>query len=98
MAKKRRKRQQNKNGMIWIAVIVMTLLIVMSTQIVNLHEKNETYLAKEETLKSQLEEEKERSDEIKDYEKYTKTQKFIEDIAKSKLGLVYDNEIVFKKK
>lgn len=98
MAKKRRKRQQNKNGMIWIAVIVMTLLIVMSTQIVNLHEKNETYLAKEETLKSQLEEEKERSDEIKDYEKYTKMQKFIEDIAKSKLGLVYDNEIVFKKK
>ena len=98
MAKKRRKRQQNRNGKIWISVIVMTLLIVMSIQIVNLHEKNKTYLAKEAALKSQLEEEKERSQEIADYEEYTKTQKFIEDMAKSKLGLVYDNEIVFKKK
>ena len=51
-----------------------------------------------ESLKTQLEDEKNRSQEIKDYEEYTKTQKFIEDMAKSRLGLVYDNEVIFKKK
>lgn len=73
-------------------------LIVMSVQIVGLYNKKETYMAKESSLKTQLEDEKNRSQEIKDYEEYTKTQKFIEDMAKSRLGLVYDNEVIFKKK
>ncbi len=75
-----------------------TFLIVMSVQIVGLYNKKETYMAKESSLKTQLEDEKNRSQEIKDYEEYTKTQKFIEDMAKSRLGLVYDNEVIFKKK
>lgn len=95
--KRRRKRQQNRAGKIWISVIVLTLLVVMSVQIVRLHGKNEEYLAKEESLQAQLEEEKNRAQEIQDYEEYTKTQKFVEDMAKSKLGLVYKNEIIFKK-
>ena len=90
--RRRKKRKQNGNGKIWISIIVATLLIVMSVQIVGLYNKKETYMAKE------LEDEKNRSQEIKDYEEYTKTQKFIEDMAKSRLGLVYDNEVIFKKK
>ena len=35
---------------------------------------------------------------LKDYEEYTKSQDYVEDIAKSKLGLLHDNEIVFKEK
>lgn len=98
MAGKRRRRgQQNRAGNIWISVIVMTLLLVMSIQIVRLHDKNQVYLAKEESLEAQLEEEKERAKELEDYEEYTKTDKFIEDMAKSRLGLVHKNEIIFKK-
>lgn len=78
-------------------MIVMTLLLVMSIQIVRLHDKNQVYLAKEESLEAQLEEEKERAKELEDYEEYTKTDKFIEDMAKSRLGLVHKNEIIFKK-
>ena len=92
--RRRKKRKQNGNGKIWISIIVATLLIVMSVQIVGLYSKKETYMAKESSLKTQLED----SQEIKDYEEYTKTQKFIEDMAKSRLGLVYDNEVIFKKK
>ncbi len=97
-AKRRKKRQQNRAGKIWISLIVLVLLVVMSIQIVNLKGKNEQYLAKEKSLQTQLEEEKNRSQEIQDYEEYTKTQQFVEDLAKSKLGLVYKNEIIFKKK
>jgi len=98
MAGRKRKRKQNRAGKIWISAIVVTLLVVMSVQILRLHEKNQNYLAKETSLEAQLEEEKERSQEIQEYEEYTKSQAFIEDMAKSKLGLVYDNEIIFKKK
>ena len=47
-------------------------------------------------LEEQIEEEKRRSEEIEEYGKYTKTKKFVEDMAKEKLGLVKDDEIVFK--
>ena len=74
------------------------LLIVMSIQIVNLNQKNQGYVAQEESLNEQLEGETQRQSELEEYEKYTQTQEYIEDTAKSKLGLVYNNEIVFKEK
>ena len=53
--RRRKKRKQNGNGKIWISIIVATLLIVMSVQIVGLYSKKETYMAKESSLKTQLE-------------------------------------------
>ena len=32
------------------------------------------------------------------YTKYTKTKKYAEEVAKDKLGLVYEGEIIFKEK
>ena len=37
-----------------------------------------------------------RSLEIEEYEKYTQTKKYIEEVARDKLGLVYEGEILFK--
>ena len=37
-----------------------------------------------------------RVEEIEEYRKYTQTQKYVEEVAKEKLGLVNENEIVFK--
>ena len=44
----------------------------------------------------ETEEEHERTRKLTDYEKYTKTDKFVEEIAKEKLGLLYENEILFR--
>ena len=38
------------------------------------------------------------SDEIESMQQYMQSDQYIEDIAKSKLGLAYDNEIIFKEK
>lgn len=43
-----------------------------------------------------LTEEQERTKEIEEYEKYTQTKKYIEEVAKDKLGLVHEGEIIFK--
>ena len=47
-------------------------------------------------LEQQLSDEQDRQKDLEDYETYTKSQQYVEDVAKSKLGLLYDNEVVFK--
>ena len=47
-------------------------------------------------LETQLKEEKERTEEIKEFEKYAGTDAYIEDVAKDKLGLIHKNEILFE--
>jgi len=95
MSRNRRKKK-NRAGRISIACIVIFLLAVMSVQIFRLYEKNQEYITREAELKEQLEEETERRDEIAEYEKYIGSQEYVEDTAKSKLGLVYENDIIFK--
>lgn len=92
----RRKRRNNKIGMVCITLIVCVMAGVMSIQIVNLHHKHETYQKKEEELQAQVDSEKQRKLELKEYEEYVNTKEYIEQVAKTKLGLVYENEIVFK--
>ena len=87
-----RRKKKNRAGRFSIACIVM------SVQIVRLYDKNQDYDLKEADLNEQLEQETERRDQIADYEEYIGSQEYVEDTAKSKLGLVYDNEIVFKEK
>ena len=95
MSAKRRKKNRNA-GAICIGLIVCAFLIVMAVQIVNLKQKDKAYAERQTELQEQYEKETERQTELDEYEAYTKSQKYIEDIAKSKLGLAYDNEIIFK--
>ncbi len=92
----RRQRKQNKAGMLCITLIVLMLVGVMSVQIVSLYKKNKGYGEKETDLKVQLEAEEQRQGEIQEYEEYVTTKEYIEQIAKTKLGLLYSNEIIFR--
>ena len=53
-------------------------------------------IAREQELQQQIDAENARTEELKELETYTKTKKYAEEVAKDKLGLVYDNEIIFK--
>ena len=53
---------------------------------------------KKRSLRSSILKESERADEIESMQQYMQSDQYIEDIAKSKLGLAYDNEIIFKEK
>lgn len=79
-----------------VALIVLCLLVGISAQIHHLRGKNEAYELKEKQLTNQLELEQERQEEISAYEEYVATPEYIEELAKTKLGLVNDNEIIFK--
>lgn len=98
MAKKAayRKKRQNKTGMLLVTTVVIMMLVVVMVKSVELREKRETYMAREEALMQEIETEQARTKEIEEYEKYTQTKKYVEEIAKNKLGLVYEGEIIFK--
>ena len=91
-----RKKRQNKFGMFLVSVVVIMLMVVVAVKSVELREKKAFYAQKEQTLLEQIEAETKRSEEIDEYEKYPQTKKYIEDVAKDRLGLVYEGEIIFK--
>lgn len=91
-----RKKRQNKMGMLLVTMVVLMMLLVVTVKSVELREKRALYMAKEEALMEEIESEQERTEEIAEYEKYTQTKKYVEEVAKEKLGLVYDGEIIFK--
>ncbi len=96
MGRRYSSRKANKTGKLCVTIIVVAMIGVMSIQIVNLYQKDQQFVAKEEELEKQKRGELERQKELEAYEAYTQTQEYIEDIAQSKLGLVYKNQIIFK--
>lgn len=97
MAAKRIRKDNNRAGKLCISMILVVFVAVMSIQIVKTYQKDQELIRRQAELEAQLEEETERQQELEEYEAYTQTNEYIEDVAKSKLGLAYDNEIIFKK-
>ncbi len=91
-----RKKRQNRIGMALVLTVVLMLLVVVTYNSIELKAKQQTYTAREADLKAQIEQEQKRTEDIAEFEKYTKTKKYVEEVAKDKLGLVYDGEIIFK--
>lgn len=99
MAKRRvayRKQNQNRFAMVLVALVLLMLILVVNIRKDELTEKQAAYIERQEELQRKIDQEEARSAEIEEYEKYTQTQEYIEDMAKEKLGLVYEDEIVFK--
>ena len=93
-----RRRVKRRGGTLSVSIIVIAFLVVMIVQVVQLKQKEAAYAQQKAELEKQYTEESERSDEIQGLEQYMQSDQYIEDIAKSKLGLAYDNEIIFKEK
>ena len=53
---------------------------------------------REKALQEQIDAENARTQEIEEYRKYTQTKKYVEEVAKDKLGLVKEGEIIYKPK
>ncbi len=90
------KKRQNRVSVVLITIVLILLIIIVSVGRNNLKKKQAEYDARKASLSEQIESEEVRKEELDEYEKYTKTKKFAEETAKEKLGLVSENEIVFK--
>ena len=98
--KKRRTRskitRQNKFTMVSITFVVCVLGAILLYSGNNLSERIAENDKRIEEINRQIEEENERTEEIYDLKEEMQTEEYIADVAKSKLGLVKEDEILFK--
>ncbi len=93
--RRKRQRRQNRMSMFLVSLAVVMILVAVGVRSISLREKGAEYDATIAGLEKQIEEENVRTREIKEFEDYTKTNAYVEQIAHSKLGLVYPNETIF---
>lgn len=91
-----RGRRQNRLGMFLVSAVMVMLLAVVTVNSFLLKQKQDEYIAREAELDALIVAEQERTVELEEFRKYTQTQAYIEELAKEKLGLVHEGEIVFK--
>lgn len=82
--------------MLSITFVVAILFIAMMTQSISVEKQLSQYQQELEELDNKMTEETERTKEIDDLKEYMETDEYAEEVARDKLGLVKDNEIVFK--
>ncbi|HCM13284.1 MAG TPA: cell division protein FtsH [Lachnospiraceae bacterium] len=91
------KRSYKKGtGIGIIAFVVLILFGIVAFRKIDLEKQSVQAKQKIEELDAQIAEEKERTEEIKNLEAYVHTKRYIEDMAREKLGLVYKDEIILK--
>ena len=79
-----------------ITIIVLLLAIVVGVAGYRKKQKNDIYLEKIVELEKQIEKEEQRKEDLVEYGKYVQTDRYIEEIARERLGLIMPDEIVFK--
>ncbi len=90
------KKRRAGTGKILITIMVIVLAFILFFQIVRLHNKDLAYQEQEEQLTAELEEEEQRAEDLKEQESYIGTDAYVEEVARTKLGMVYPDEILFK--
>ena len=95
---KSRRRAKNRNRLAKFGIFIMMAILIgiLSVQIVQLNRKNESYKEQEAQLQEQKESEESRTSRLKEKQEYVNSKEYVEDTAKSKLGMAYDDEIIFK--
>ena len=93
---KKNRIGSNQLGMLVIALIVLVLLGWLTMESRNLQSRLAVYDARAAELEEQIEDETERTEEIRELKEYMQTDEYAEEVAREKLGLVKENEIVFQ--
>lgn len=93
---KKRDRWGNRLALIGVTLVVLSLAVVIDLKSVSLKEKDLAYQIREENLLAQKAEEEERKEELEERKIYVQTKQYIEEVAKEKLGLVKQEEILLK--
>ena len=78
-----------------ICIVLILGVVVMMSRALTLKKRQAVYQEKEEYYAELLADEQKRADELVEFEKYTKTNAYIEEVAEERFGLVKDGEIIF---
>ena len=92
----KRNHRYNKIAMIGITMVVCMMLVLLYVQGRSVQRRISENTQRQQELAEQIDDEKERTKEIEAMQDYVQSDEYTEKIAKEKIGLVKDNEIIFK--
>lgn len=94
--RQKRRMQRHKRSILAVSSVIILLMVVVSVNSMTLKAKEEEFESQITELESQIDEEKARTKDIDKLEEYVGTDEYVEDVAKDKLGLIHENEIIFR--
>ena len=83
--------------MLMILLVVCILFAALFIGGYRLNKKIDNALAIKSELEDQIKDEETRKQEIEELEEYMKTDEYIREVAREKLGLVDDGDIIFRR-
>lgn len=92
----RRYNRQNQVTVLAITGIVSVLLVMLYFGGTSLKKEIEEGQKRLTVLEQEIEDEEKRTEEIEALQEYMQSDEYIEKVAKEKMGLVKENEIIFK--
>lgn len=93
----RSRRKKSKTGIGIIAFVVLILFAIVSYSRIDLEERYNEADIQINRLQAKIDEQEERQSEINNLKAYVQTKSYIEELAREKLGLVYEDELIFKR-
>ena len=84
----RRRKRRNRTGIYLVMLVAALFVGTLAVHGYSLRANCQKLATEQQNLKEQ--------EQIKEQKEYRKTDQYVEDVAREKFGLVYDNEIVFK--
>lgn len=94
--KQSNKRRLKEKGSNIIVFVVAVFCIVVGIYSINLKKQSEELEEKKTNLEEQLASEEQRTKDLEELEKYMQTKKYMEEVARERLGLVYPDEILIQ--
>lgn len=89
-------RYHNKAAIYVVLGTLIVFAIVLFVNCYSLNEKKEKLQLEQAQYQEQLMKEQQETLDLQELEKTTQTMKFYEQVAKERLGMVYEDEIIFK--
>ena len=93
--RKKKVRKKSRTTELSITVVLCCLVAVLTVKGISLQQKVNANASRLSGLDSQIEEEKQRTDDITALKEYMQTDEYIEKMASEKLGLIKSNAKVF---
>lgn len=96
MSRKNKKMRRRRMNLYVAMAVVGVFLATLVIQGISLRSECKQLATEQAQLHDKIKSLKEEKKEIEEQKAYTKTDEYVEEVARDKFGLVYDDEIIFK--
>ncbi len=92
----RRRKKLSRFTIFGVTILCAVLCSILAYKNQSLEAKSAEYSQQIQELRAEQEDLRSETKELEEYKSYVKTDKFVEDVAREKLGLVYPDEVIFE--